>query len=129
MAHLIAGRSLLDRGSKVSGQVYFLTDGRGTNFFSFFDPFVEGAGYRIKPKNLWLPRWFALVLGGISELMALLLRPVIDYRPKLSRFAVVYTCTDYTFSSAKATKDFGFMPKYSADEAFKKTVSYFKKQA
>jgi len=125
-AHLLAGSELLD-GAGIRGQVYFLTDGPGTNFFTFFDKFVEGAGYRIWPKRLWLPRWLAYGLGAISELTAVLLRPVKDYRPGLSRFAVTYTCTDYTFSSDKAAKDFGFTPKYSPEEAFRNTIEHFKK--
>ena len=44
----------------------------------------------------------------------------------MSRFAVTYTCTDYTFRSDKAKKDFGFVPKYNRKEAFDRTVEYFR---
>jgi nucleoside-diphosphate-sugar epimerase len=88
---------------------------------------VEGAGYRIRPKNLWLPRWFAYGLGAISEGIAFLVRPIKKYSPKMSRFAVTYTCTDYTFSTDKARMDLGFVPKYSQQEAYERTVGYFKK--
>ncbi|MDX2430020.1 MAG: hypothetical protein QNK35_03740, partial [Bacteroides sp.] len=90
------------------------------------DSIVEGIGYKIRPKNLWLPRWFAYSLGCISESIAFILRPIRKYSPKMSRFAVVYTCTDYTFSSDKARKDFNFVPKYSSTVAFDRTVDYFK---
>jgi nucleoside-diphosphate-sugar epimerase len=121
-AHILAGLALLNGNEVVSGQAYFLTDGPGTNFFSFFDRFVEGAGYRIWPKNLWLPRRFAYVLGSISEAIAFLLRPVRKYSPKMSRFAVTYTCTTYTFNADKAKRDFGFVPKYSSSEAFDRSM-------
>jgi nucleoside-diphosphate-sugar epimerase len=128
MAHalLLASAALLEGNNKVDGQAYFITDGPPSNFFSFFDRFVEGAGYRIWPKNLWLPRWFAYGLGSISEFIAVLLRPVKKYSPKMSRFAVTYTCTSYTFTADKAKKDFGFIPKYSSEEAFEKTIAYFR---
>lgn len=45
----------------------------------------------------------------------------------MSRFAVTYTCTDYTFKAEKASEDFGFAPKYSKQEAFERTVEYFRK--
>jgi nucleoside-diphosphate-sugar epimerase len=125
-AHLLAAKALLNGSGAVAGHSYFITDGEGSNFFSFFDRIVEGAGYRIRPKDLWLPRWFAYGLGSISEFFAFLWRPVRRYSPKMSRFAVTYTCTDYTFNSEKARRDFGFIPKYSAEEAFERTVRYFR---
>ncbi len=125
-AHVLAAAALLDGNDRVPGQAYFLTDGPPTNFFSFFDPFVEGAGYRIWPKNLWLPRWFAFTLGCISESIAFLVRPIKKYSPKMSRFAVTYTCTTYTFNADKARKDFGFIPKYSSQEAFDRSIAEFR---
>jgi len=125
-AHVLAAAALLNGNDHVGGEAYFLTDGPPTNFFSFFDRFVEGAGYKIWPKNLWLPRWFAYALGCISESIAFLVRPVKKYSPKMSRFAVTYTCTSYTFSADKAAKDFGFIPKYSSKEAFERSMEDFR---
>ena len=47
--------------------------------------------------------------------------------PYSNRFAVTYTCTDFTFSAKKAEKDFGFRPKYSRREALTKTIGYYQK--
>lgn len=125
-AHVLASAALLKGNRKVEGQAYFLTDGPPTNFFTFFDAIVRGAGYRIWPRNVWLPRWFAYSLGCISESIAFLVRPLKRYYPKMSRFAVVYTCTDYTFSSEKAGRDLGFKPKYDKKDAFERTVKFFR---
>ncbi len=127
-AHLLAAREMLNGNQSINGQVYFITDGPGSNFFKFFDKVVEGAGYRIWPKNLWLPRWFAYSIGSVSELMAVLARPVKKYNPKFSRFAVVYTCSDFTFTSDKARMEIGYIPKYSEEEALRMTIDYYKKE-
>jgi nucleoside-diphosphate-sugar epimerase len=127
-AHVLAAHALLTGNNAVSGNAYFITDGGGTNFFSFYDRIIEAAGYRIWPKNLWIPRRFAMMLGILSETLAILARPFKRYTPKMSRFAVTYTCTDFTFSSEKARKDFGFVPKYSSEEAFERTVRFYKKE-
>jgi nucleoside-diphosphate-sugar epimerase len=127
-AHLLAARALLDHNQAVAGNAYLITDGEGTNFFKFFDRIVEGAGYRIRPRNLWLPRPLAMAIGAISECIAFLIRPVKRFTPKMSRFAVTYTCTDFTFSSEKAKKDFGFTPKYSEEQAFRRTVDFYRMQ-
>ena len=126
-AHLLAAATLWNGNEKIAGEVYFITDGEGANFFRFFDQVVAGAGYKIFPKNLWLPKRLAYSIGAISEGVAVLMRPINKYNPKFSRFAVTYTCTDYTFSAKKAKKDFGFSPRYSTDQALKNTIAYYSK--
>jgi len=49
-SHLQAADALMNGSEhKVGGQVYFMTDAPGSNFFKFFDQVVVGAGYRIRP--------------------------------------------------------------------------------
>jgi nucleoside-diphosphate-sugar epimerase len=128
-AHLLAAYALLNGNEQVSGKAYFITDGPASNFFRFFDAIVEAAGYRIWPKNLWLPRPVAYGFGSISEAIAFLLRPVKKYSPKMSRFAVTYTCTDSIFSSVRARNDFGFVPRFGEKEAFDRTVEHFRRKS
>jgi len=125
-AHVLAAKALLEGNTAVAGQAYFITDAPPSNFFGFFDRIVEGAGYRIWPKNFRIPRPIAYTMGMISEGVALLLRPVVRYTPTFSRFAVIYTCSDFTFTAEKARRDFGFSPKYSQEEAFDKTVAFYR---
>jgi nucleoside-diphosphate-sugar epimerase len=125
-AHVLIAAAMLEN-KPVSGNAYFITDGPGSNFFKFFDSIIENAGYRIWPKSLWLPYHFAMAIGTISEFIAVIMRPFKRYSPKMSRFAVIYTCTDFTFSSEKAKRDFGFVPKYSSKEAFERTVGFYRK--
>jgi nucleoside-diphosphate-sugar epimerase len=125
-AHLKAGEALLNGNTKVPGNVYFITDAPGTNFFTFFDRIVEGAGYTIKPKNLWLPRGLAYSMGAVSEGVAWMARPFKKYYPKFSRFAVTYTCTDFTFTSRKARDHFGFHPRYNEEEAVRRTIEFYR---
>ena len=127
-AHILAARHLLNNNTSLEGEIYFITDGPGHNFFSFFDQIIEKSGHTIWPRNLWLPRWIAYSIGSLSEAIAFILRPIKHYNPKFSRFAVVYTCTDFTFSSAKASKDFDFSPKYSQQEAIERTVKHYRSQ-
>jgi len=125
-AHILAAKNILEQNTNITGKIYFITDGPGHNFFSFFDQIVEKSGYKIWPKNMWLPRWLAYSIGSISEFIAFLFRPIRHYNPKFSRFAVVYTCTDFTFSSDRAREDFGFKPKYSFEYSIERTVSHYK---
>lgn len=126
-AHVLVAAALWNGNKKVPGEIYFITDGKGANFFKFFDQVVAGAGYKIFPKNLWLPHGLAYSIGAFSEAVSVLMRPVKKYNPKFSRFAVTYTCTDYTFSAQKAERDFGFIPKYSTKQALANTIAYYAK--
>lgn len=126
-AHILLAKALWNGNKNVEKQIYFITDGKGTNFFKFFDQVVEGAGYKLFPRNAWIPKKIAFTIGSISEMMAFLVRPFKKYNPKFNRFAVIYTCTDFTFSSRKAAADFGFKPKYSTEEALQKTIAFYSK--
>ena len=126
-AHLLALKALLTDGTGTEGNVYFLTDSPPANFFKFLDPVVEASGYTIKPKNLWIPKGIMYVLGCLAEAGAWIIRPFKKINPDVSRFAVSYTCNDFTFSGDKARRDFGYTPKYSHEEAFRTTVEWFRK--
>lgn len=126
-AHVLAANALWEENKKVEGQIYFITDGEGDNFFTFFDAIVSGAGYSISPKNFWIPKNIAYVMGTFSEWTAILVRPIKKYNPKFSRFAVTYTCTDFTFSADKAKRDFSFTPKFNHKESIANTIAYYSK--
>ena len=126
-AHVLAADALIKK-KNVDGKVYFITDSEPANFFTFFDRFVLASGYKIFPKNFWLPKSVSYTIGGISELMAVLARPVYRYTPKFSRFAVTYTCTDFTFKPTRAVKELGFVPKYDEETVFNNVVAYYKKK-
>lgn len=124
-AHVLAAKALWTDNKKVVQQIYFISDANGVNFFKFFDQIVSGAGYKIFPKNVWLPFTLAYAIGSISEFIAVLWRPIKHYNPKFSRFAVLYTCLDFTFSTQKAIEDFNFQPKYSRKESLQNTIAYY----
>ena len=126
-AHLLACRALWEGNTKPNGEVYFLTDSPPKNFFKFLDTIVEAAGYEIRPNNVWIPKPLMWVAGVLAEGTAFLLRPFKRMNPVVSRFAVNYTCNDFTFSGDKARRDFGYTPKYNEEEAFTRTVEYFRR--
>jgi nucleoside-diphosphate-sugar epimerase len=127
-AHVLAAKALAENNPEVPGNAYFITDGPGCNFFTFFDQIIKASGYAIWPSNLRLPRGLTYFFGTVSEYFALLVRPFKHFNPRLSRFAVMYTCTDFTFTSEKAHRDFGFTPKYGPEESLTNTVRFFRRK-
>jgi len=127
-SHILAIKQFLAGNMKMAGKVYFITDQPASNFFKFYDHIVREAGYRIWPRNFWIPYRLAHLMGSVSEGTAFLLRPVKKYNPKFSRFAVTYTCTNFTFSSARAENDFGYRPRYDPEEALERTIRFYRTQ-
>ncbi|MBW1809390.1 MAG: NAD-dependent epimerase/dehydratase family protein [Deltaproteobacteria bacterium] len=125
-AHVLAARALLTGQNQIAGQAYFVTDDPAQNFFDFLEPIIEGIGYNIHPWKLSIPKPAMYSLGCLAELLAYLLGPIYRFTPTISRFGVGYVTHDFTFSSAKATRDFGYQPVYSKDQAFARTIAYFK---
>ncbi len=116
--HIMAAENLYP-GSPVCGQCYFITDNTPEkNLFSFMEPFLRKLGLPVP--TLSIPYRLAYLLSALAEL--------IDPKTKFTRFAVVQTCVDHTFVSAKAERDFGYLPPVSEEEAFEKTMQWLREE-
>ncbi len=116
-AHILAAEHLRP-GSPVAGQVYFITDHETGNFFSFMDPFLEQLG--LGGPRVSIPYGLANALAWLAE--------KVSSTSNFNRFSVYSTCVESTFVHHKATRDFGYQPRYSAEEAFNITLEWLKTQ-
>lgn len=116
-AHVLAAESLAT-GSAVAGQAYFITDGHEGNFFSFMTPYLEALGIPLPKRSI--PYGVANVMAWFAE--------KVSPRSNFNRFSIYCTCLDHTFVHRKATRDFGYQPRYSDREAFEITIEWLKTQ-
>jgi sterol-4alpha-carboxylate 3-dehydrogenase (decarboxylating) len=117
-AHVLAAKNLKP-DSPVCGQSYFVCDHQpADNLFTFMKPFLEGLG--LPPPKRAIPYRLAYFLATIAE--------IFSPKSKFNRFSVIQTCIDHTFVHDKATRDFGYEPIVSKDEAFERTLTWFKEQ-
>jgi nucleoside-diphosphate-sugar epimerase len=84
--------------------------------FDFAEPFLVELGYQ--PPRLSIPYRLAYALSWITEKI----HPQATFVP----FAVIQTCLDHTYSYQRAVEDFGYQPFVGREEAFRKTVAWFK---
>jgi nucleoside-diphosphate-sugar epimerase len=82
------------------------------------DPFLEGLG--IRGPKISIPYGLANALAWLVERFT--------STSNFNRFSVYSTCVDSTFVHDKATRDFGYQPRFSAEEAFKTTLEWLKTQ-
>ena len=116
-AHILAAEHLAPN-SPVAGQIYFITDHHTGNFFDFMNPFLEQLGIPVPKRSI--PRGLANVLGWFVE--------KFSAKSNFNRFTVYCVCVDHTFVHDKATRDFGYQPIFSAEEAFNITLEWLKTQ-
>jgi len=117
-AHVLAAKNLKP-GSPVCGQNYFICDHQpADNLFTFMEPFLEGLGLPLPKRSI--PYRLAYFLATIAE--------IFSPKSNFNRFSVIQTCIDHTFVHDKATRDFGYEPIVSKEEAFERTLAWFKKQ-
>ncbi|KAI4788076.1 hypothetical protein KUCAC02_036080 [Chaenocephalus aceratus] len=115
-AHELAAEALTsEKQHRSSGQAYFISDGRPVNNFEFFRPLVEGLGYPF-PK-LRLPVSLIYFAAFLTEMIHLLVGPVYNFQPLLTRTEVYKTGVTHYFSMAKAREELGYEPReYNLDE-------------
>jgi nucleoside-diphosphate-sugar epimerase len=117
-AHLLAAARLFP-GSPVAGQVYFVGDHYpAENLFDFMEPYLKALDLPV-PKHS-IPYPLAYGAACVTELVA--------RRSSLSRFSVVQTCVDHTYRHDRAERELGYRPIVSRDEAFRRTLEYWKGQ-
>jgi sterol-4alpha-carboxylate 3-dehydrogenase (decarboxylating) len=125
-AHLLAMRHLLQEYPTVAGQTYIITDFPAINFFDFTERLVTPLGHAFPPASRSVPYRAAYALGALLEFAAKLLRPVVTFRPTLTRSSIRVVCNDLSFVGEKAAGDLGYEPVYSEAEALERTVEWFR---
>lgn len=124
--HVLALERLLAGDDAVAGQAYFLTDFPAINFFDFMEPLMRALGHDFPPRRRSVPYSLVLAAGTLAELAAAAVRPVLDWRPTLTRSSVRVVCNDLSFTGEKARRELGYAPVYSEAEAFERTVAWFR---
>ena len=116
-AHVLAAAALT-LNSPVSGQCYFITDYPATNFYDFFIPYLQALGYSTNMRRI--PYALARALAALSETFA----RSGGKPPLLTRYVVASTCKDFSFTHAKAARDFGYAPIVPFEQAQAETIAW-----
>ncbi|XP_008945425.1 PREDICTED: 3 beta-hydroxysteroid dehydrogenase/Delta 5--_4-isomerase-like [Merops nubicus] len=125
-AHVQAAKALRapQKAKHMRGQFYYISD--DTPHMSYADlnyELTRELGFGIEPRlpmPLTMLYYFALLL----EMVSFLLRPFVRYIPSTNRHLVTLLNTPFTFSYRKAQKDFGYVPRYTWEEAKQRTCQW-----
>jgi sterol-4alpha-carboxylate 3-dehydrogenase (decarboxylating) len=119
-AHVLAARELAAEPNSIAGRAYFVGDHPGGNFFEFLAPLFAAAGANLP--NRHLPKVIALFAAAATEMLYRMIGPFVpSFNPQFSTYVVRTLAQDWTFSYARATRDFGYQPLVSLEEARRRT--------
>ncbi|CAJ1079056.1 beta-hydroxysteroid dehydrogenase/Delta 5--/4-isomerase [Xyrichtys novacula] len=126
LAHLQAARSLKDpvkRGA-VGGKFYFISDNTPHISYSDFNHAVMAPlGFSIQEK-LMVPLPVFYLVCFLMEVVCMILQPFVRVVPPLKRKLLTMLNTPFSFSYQKAQRDLGYTPRYTWQEARKRTTEW-----
>ncbi|BFZ17471.1 hypothetical protein BsWGS_20510 [Bradybaena similaris] len=123
-AHELAALALgEDKKFIAAGKAYFINDNKPVNNFEFFRPLFEGLGYGYPKVNL--PLLPVFYFAWLTELIHVIVSPVYNFQPLLTRTEVYKTGVTHYFSIKNATNDLNYQPTIQND--LTGVVAYYKK--
>ena len=108
----------------LQAKFFLITNDESWPFWTFangiFDRLdVAFPGKRVKKKPFVIPKSVAMVMAGLTELIAWL----TGKEPNFTRFKVVFTCTSRWHRIDKAKNTLGYKPRVSMNEGLDLTVA------
>lgn len=126
-AHVLALHDLLAEDSRSAGEAYFVTDVEAVDFLEHLEPILQALGHELPTRHL--PESVAMAIATVMDGAAAISERIPflpDFTPTLTRSSVRFVCHDHTFDGSKLTRDLGYTPKYSADEAMQRTIDWWR---
>lgn len=122
-AHWLAAQHLtLD--APIAGEAYIITDHAPMEFFAFFLPYLDALELAYSVQRI--PVWLGRLMANFYDWRWRLLPTEANADVLLSPYTIATTTQDFSFSHAKATRDFGYEPIVSEEEAFQKTLAWLR---
>jgi nucleoside-diphosphate-sugar epimerase len=116
MAHLNAFDALAE--GRGAGKAYFISQGEPVQIWPWLNGILEGLGHPSLEKKIPLP--LAYSAGALAELVWKVFSKKGE--PPITRFVAVELAKDHYFDLSAATRELGFTPAHSMDDALSKTI-------
>lgn len=120
--HILAAERLR-ANSPICGKAYHITNDEPIRFWDFMSEVLVGLGY--PAPRYHLPYLLVYGLALLLWMLALLLRPLISFKPTFTPMRVALAGTHHYYSCDCAKKDMGYSPTVSLKEGIKRTVESY----
>lgn len=115
----------LGSGSPVAGRAYFISNDEPIPLWDMVDRILAAAGE--PPLTKSIPAAAAYAVGAVMELVYAVLG--LKGEPLMTRFVARELSTAHWFDLSAAKRDFGYAPKVTMDEGFRRLAASFATEA
>ena len=122
---LILAAQSLQTGSVSCGSVYNITNDSPMLFWDFISRILTEFDYPAPVRSHPLPYWFIYFIACITQLFCYIISPLKKVEPTFTPLVVTVACTHQYHSCYKAKSELGYTPKYSLEEAIRKSIDAF----
>ena len=119
-AQLLAAEKLISHPDRVGGEAYYVMDEEPTNTIDWFRPLMDEIGEKWPTIRVPAPIMYAF--GSLVELLIFCGAPELPF----SRAGMHKLLRTHTFSSNKARRDLGYVPRRSQIEGLKEVAPFAK---
>ncbi|XP_026212811.1 sterol-4-alpha-carboxylate 3-dehydrogenase, decarboxylating [Anabas testudineus] len=120
--HILAAEHLR-ADSPICGKPYHITNDEPIRFWDFMSEVLVGLGY--DPPRYHLPYMLVYGLALFLWLLALILRPLVSFKPTFTPMRVALAGTHHYYSCERAKQDMGYKPVVSLKEGIDRTVQSY----
>ena len=122
-AHILAA-DRLEENHKLSGNVYFISQGEPVPLWDMVNDILKAAGFA--PVKRSISRRTAWVIGAMLEACYKLFK--LSGEPQMTRFVAEELATAHWFDINAAKKDLGYVPRVSTEEGIRLLEDWLKNQ-
>ncbi|AWP12264.1 putative sterol-4-alpha-carboxylate 3-dehydrogenase decarboxylating [Scophthalmus maximus] len=120
--HILAAERLRP-DSPICGKPYHITNDEPVRFWDFMSEVLVGLGYAAPRYHL--PYTLVYGLALLLWLLALILRPLVSFRPTFTPMRVALAGTHHYYSCERAKQDMGYKPVVGLKEGIARTVQSY----
>ncbi|XP_058505995.1 sterol-4-alpha-carboxylate 3-dehydrogenase, decarboxylating [Solea solea] len=120
--HILAAEHLRP-DSPICGKPYHITNDEPVRFWDFMSEVLVGLGYAAPRYRL--PYTFVYGLAVLLWLLALILRPLVSFKPTFTPMRVALAGTHHYYSCDRAKQDMSYKPVVSLKEGIARTVQSY----
>ena len=122
-AHILAA-DRLEENHKLSGNVYFISQGKPVPLWDMVNDILKAAGFA--PVKRSISRRTAWVIGAMLEACYKLFK--LSGEPQMTRFVAEELATAHWFDISAAKKDLGYIPRISTEKGIRLLEDWLKNQ-
>jgi nucleoside-diphosphate-sugar epimerase len=123
-AHLLAADKL-DENPKLSGNIYFISQGEPVPLWGMINNFLKAAGYPAVKRSV--PKRIAWLIGAVFELIYKIFH--INSEPYITRYISNILSTSHWFDISAAKRDLGYKPTVSMEEGLHRLEVWLKENS